>query len=559
MPPRSGLRDTPLVARTETFVPQPLLGRGPITSHGDPRAHGDPFPLPDTFTADSTLSTSLRERLSVSVASLNRLAASGNNSGSVEDESRPPFARTGKPSCVQIRMLAGLRRRIEAYGLCPDNLSEESSLRVLLSKADRYSLEPKHLVDVDLSRLKILTRDISSQPIESFLPAAAAKYISFADQLIVRSEASLEADRQHGFTATPYWDPGLRKDKSKLFTLLAGLAKRGLVGVRQRVHSWVGLFAVKKKDSWQRLIIDARAANAFHHAPPVTRLGSLGSMVDIDLSPGSLRASGFGSFPELGGNEGDVGDCYYNFRIDKLASWFGVNLELSGSEVIAEFGITSDYDDEAQRYMPIDPGKRYYPVFCGMGMGWAWGLYFANEAVTHMVSTARDGIVEDALRERSVVPVVKPGQPIVGTYVDNVQVLGAVNDVNERMQGIVNEAGRLKIPFDLTYAQASLMVQVLGVVYDFASGKLRHSSARVWSLYLATRAMLRRRALSAKVLEIWLGHSVHILQLIRPAYSCFSFVYRFIDTYPSGRHTVWPSVRMEMRNALGLYFWQKPI
>ena len=46
-------------------------------------------------------------------------------------------------------------------------------------------------------------------------------------------------------------------------------------------------------------------------------------MIDLDLSEAGLKHAGFGGVPEVCGNEGDVGDCYYNFALPELASWFG--------------------------------------------------------------------------------------------------------------------------------------------------------------------------------------------------------------------------------------------
>ena len=80
------------------------------------------------------------------------------------------------------------------------------------------------------------------------------------------------------------------------------------------------LLSAKKKDGFQRLIIDARAACAAHRTPPTTRLGSARCMADLDLSDPRLRASGFGGLGEFGpeGREGDVGTAS---TITQLSAW----------------------------------------------------------------------------------------------------------------------------------------------------------------------------------------------------------------------------------------------
>eukprot|EP00974_Lingulodinium_polyedra_P054490 5239876-Lingulodinium_polyedra.AAC.1 len=67
---------------------------------------------------------------------------------------------------------------------------------------------------------------------------------------------------------------------------------------------------MKKPDAqgveWQRLIVDARMANACHRAPPVAQLASAGGMAELDLSPLRLEASGFDLATDRpDGQEGD--------------------------------------------------------------------------------------------------------------------------------------------------------------------------------------------------------------------------------------------------------------
>eukprot|EP00974_Lingulodinium_polyedra_P062580 6041755-Lingulodinium_polyedra.AAC.1 len=70
-------------------------------------------------------------------------------------------------------------------------------------------------------------------------------------------------------------------------------------------------------------------------------------------------------------------------------------------------------------------------------MGWTWALFFANEAVTYQVSLAPGAYPGDAMRERSPPPRLSQGRAVVGTYVDNVQVIGVPAEATDaRTQGI---------------------------------------------------------------------------------------------------------------------------
>ena len=438
----------------------------------------------------------------------------------------------------------------------PEFFDDEDSLKDILASCDQYDMEPKHMAPFDPKLLKILKRDTVSKDARQFLPPAAKTYLTDFRRHIEKSEQELEKDRDAGLTLRPYWDPRLRSSPKELLSLLVSLESRNLVSFRRVLKARVGLFTVWKKDGNQRLIIDAREANSCHRSPPTTRLGGLSSMVDLDLSEAGLKHAGFGGVPEVCGNEGDVGDCYYNFALHEIDSWFGIDMPMTRAK-LAEHGFksTTYFDDDLLADFPMEAEVLYYPVFSGMCMGWSWGLYFANEAVAHMVAESAGGSVDDQLREKQVVPRLLPGRPVTSVYVDNVSVIGgSAVDTDTRMDGIVQTAEQRSLPFDLTYQQAGFVLQSLGLVYHFRERKLRHVPNRVWRLYGATRALLRRRRLSSAALRVWLGHAVCVFGLIRPAMSCFSACYRFVSLDSTVRVPIWNSVRAELRMALGLFF-----
>ena len=71
-----------------------------------------------------------------------------------------------------------------------------------------------------------------------------------------------------------------------------------------------------------------------------------------------------------------------------------------------------------------------------------------------MVAASPGGSVSDAMREKQVTPLLKPGSPVTSTYVDNVAVIGgSPSDTDRRMAGIADKASSLALPFDLTHLQ----------------------------------------------------------------------------------------------------------
>ena len=68
----------------------------------------------------------------------------------------------------------------------------------------------------------------------------------------------------------------------------------------------------------------------------------------------------------LDGASGDVSDAFYQFLVEHLAEWFG----LDDSIFPWELGIGG-----------ADSEVLHYPCFCGMPQGWSWALFFCHSAL----------------------------------------------------------------------------------------------------------------------------------------------------------------------------------
>ena len=167
-------------------------------------------------------------------------------------------------------------------------------------------------------------------------------------------------------------------------------------------------------------------------------------MADLDLSGPRLKASGFGGLGSgaacPAGREGDVGDCFYNFTVPELASWFGFTDQFSTAE-LAEMGClpSTIWDDAKGAETRVEDGELLYPCMCAVCMGWSWALYFANEAVTYRVQRALPDGADKVMREMQPAPTIEPGRCVAGVYVDNVQVVGGCEaDVETQMREMEN-------------------------------------------------------------------------------------------------------------------------
>eukprot|EP00438_Fugacium_kawagutii_P019574 Skav228158 [mRNA] locus=scaffold439:19428:23715:+ [translate_table: standard] len=474
-------------------------------------------------------------------------------------------------TAVQVSIINDLVARISSVGLPPEGLREDDALKELAGASYLYE-EANHLAQYDAEKIKIFKRTLRPLEARSLCSKDVEAQLKHFRQFIERSEEEILASYPGGLGVEPYWDPRLKKSLSNREDLYSRLWKAGLLSFRRKRKALIAFFVVKKKDGMQRLICDARQANRCHRPPPPTKLSTPAAFGDLDLSDYNLmEQQGFGEIfglhdgegvqsqcPRVAcqGNEGDVGDCFYNFTIEELASWF-CTMDSFSTERLQELDMapTSIFDDDLQKFTPVVPGETLIPCFRGVCMGWSWALHLAQSIVSHQASLSVNGDSSDLVLDKAVVPDVTPARPVIGVYVDNLQVIGgSAASVNERMTGIVNTFQKLGIPFVLSNEEAVDKFETLGLVFDLKRRRIRHRAARSWRLYLATRALLRRGRIPGELLRVWIGHVVHHFQLTRCNMSAIHACYRFVEASLGKRTLVWPSVRLEMRIVLGLIF-----
>ncbi|CAE8717298.1 unnamed protein product, partial [Polarella glacialis] len=534
----------------------PVAGPPALGVPARDRRHGDPFPLPvpPPHSAPFKAANIGQRQVFEAFQSLNALAGPTRKSACAQKHNSPSSASL-KPTSVQQWMMTDVADRIARHGEQPADLSEESSLGELLATSGPYSGDVGHLASFDIKKIKVLSRQLRPQEAASLCPPRTAGYYKHFRHVIERDERELEVLRESNYEGlTPYWDPKLKRSRGARLELYQALHRVGLLTFRRRAKAMVGFFCVAKKDNMQRLIVDARVPNMCHRRPPPTRLGTSGAYLDLDL--GEHAASGFGPIYEPSGNEGDVGDCFYNFLQESLASWFCTDDWMTSTEWLAlGVKVGEVFDDDLGHAVLPGMDERLCPAFLGVCMGWSWALHMAQEIVSHQVSQTENFDKSDQIRDKQVAPLLQPGRPVLGIYVDNVAIIGGVpEDADRRMKAVCERFGQLGIPFEVTHGRAQAHLDTIGLRFDFARRALMHKSRRCWRLRLATLALLRRRKVRGSVLQVWGGHVIHHFSLLRPGMSCLHSFYRFIEAAGDNQKALWPSVRQEMRLVIGLLF-----
>ena len=418
------------------------------------RAHGELFPLPAVAASPRPgagapayavqrwrYRTARHQRVNDAIVAVNQLAASTSNSSSAL---QPRFVSPRPTTASQHAAVEDFKRVVKAYGPQPKDLDESTALAELLAVKDLYAQEPRNLAEYQYEKLKVCRGQVRPKDAKSLLPLEAAGLLHHFASCIERSSEEIEHIKAAEDFPRPHWDPTLKRDRGKLDHLLRRMAALNLAGFRRKAKAKVGLFFVKKKDDNIRLIIDGRQANRCHRPPPKTRLGSVSATCELDLSDqGLLDCGGFGEVAEVNVQDSDldVDDCFYQFLVEELGSWFAMDHRVRASE----WGITEVWDDDLRRRDPVGPDEMLFPCFHAMSMGWTWALHLANESVAYLTQQAA-GRENFLWRECCPAPQVRKGEAVAGVYVDNVTAIGAqAGDSSELIDKVAREAAACDI------------------------------------------------------------------------------------------------------------------
>ena len=503
-------------------------------------AHGDPFPLaPGWIESCLEMEGVTFPRRGVWTAkALNNLALHDANSDFDQLLQGKP------PNQPQVAVAKRIVSAFKEAGDMPDGLDGPAAILEMVGTQDLYHGEPSTLAPYSFDKVKVLQSELRPRPLATVVPRFVQGILKRYDSMIERSAEELA--EMGTCPITPYWDPQLKASPRELKKLIVQLSRKGLVTFRTGIKERIGMFCVRKKTpEWIRLIIDARRANWAHRPPPTTRLATPRAFLDLQFSKGAEGQ------PCAFGLEADVCDCFYNFVNESTASWFGIDLPMSRDEWIRQgWQGGTIYDDASGGFFEPHGDQMLYPVFRGLCMGWSWALFLANEAVAHITA----GQLERPLTEvRDRLPAPSLTQAVTGVYVDNISIIGpSVQDVVLARDKIVQQFEGLGIPLTWSAEEPSDVLETIGVVFDFGRGVAHNKPRRIWRAFLVGKEFLKRRRVSGRLLEIWLGHMTSLFMIFPQALACFFHIYRFLQQNRGRRSALWPAVREEIKMSLGL-------
>ena len=253
----------------------------------------------------------------------------------VRPSRRPVRQDSASPGSLQWTILGRLLRLCRNAGL-PPRQSPREALCELLKVDDLVGdFSPTTVVPFEWSKLKLLrdTWQVMPMDITSIAPAEVGRCFTEPGFFRLGVEAAEEVAARTG-PITPYWDVVLAANGRLRRQFMDTLRRKGLVGYRRKVFSFVGMFFVRKKDGQIRLVVDGRTTNARHKLPPHTSLGTVAAWAEIDLSSLPDGATLFKC-------SGDLQDSFYQFTSDVLAEDFAFDFPVRASDA----GVTEVWED----------------------------------------------------------------------------------------------------------------------------------------------------------------------------------------------------------------------
>eukprot|EP00435_Cladocopium_sp_Y103_P072928 s29_g41.t2 len=296
------------------------------------------------------------------------------------------------------------------------------------------------------------------------------------------------------------------------------------------------------------MIIDARGTNRLFQEPPGVQLltsdgfSRVELVVPEGLSPGSQEYEQYLQTKKIYMGLSDVKDCFHRLRQPKWLSEFfcfeGIPAKWVGLE-----GSTLDG-------VQLGPDSIVYPAPGSLSMGFTWSLFFAqriNERMMARVSSLQHSLLVNDRSEAIVFEDASTSQKVHHyVYVDNLGILSTDHRTVEVGLKEVEEVFNQEMLILHPGTVHDRSVKALGC--DLRGDLLasRVTPERYHKVHQALLAVLNRRKISGRLLEVVVGHATFVALTCRNLLSIFNTTYRYIRSNYDRPAVLWKSVREEI-------------
>ncbi|CAE7252533.1 AMY1.1 [Symbiodinium necroappetens] len=440
---------------------------------------------------------------------------------------------------VQGDVLRSLIHRLKVLGPPPAVASYREALQALQVPGGSYEAEPGvgETVPMDLSSLSLPTLSGTGVDLEREMSGSIGDMIRDFEGHLLQDATTWASVAEEAARMKPYNDPKMHH-KGFYRDFLLRLQSCGILTFSRRARGRVGAFSVSKKPKVidgqlrhrQRLILDCRQVNLQFRAPPLTELGSLAALCEIEIGPGETVYTG----------GADIADCFYGCRLPiGMESFFCFKEDILVRDAKALFPEMPEWIHGLAEDSVISPCLSVLP------MGFSWSFYIVQQLHEQITMQALSIDRRDLILDSHPARELRRGTCLAMPYCDNVHVIGKESGRVEQHRLRVCECLREKGFQVHEEVPASAVVPTLGGIVDGHAGLVRATPSRLWKIIIGFEYCLRK-PVSSEFVRRLLGHAMVLCVLNRCGMAIFRSLYDF-SAKGLGPCRLWKSAARECR------------
>eukprot|EP00438_Fugacium_kawagutii_P007991 Skav234597 [mRNA] locus=scaffold5214:85992:100513:- [translate_table: standard] len=455
------------------------------------------------------------EQVNKAVISLNSLYtgdALDSRVDSVDDIATLPLAKQNA--------LRGIIHRINSFGPPPPGACRLGALQALRAACDGYS-EPEPgvgvVVQMKLNQLSLPSGKVAGVDLGTVLEEPLGTMVREYEDWMLADALTWNALSEHARSIHTYNDPSLYQ-REKYLQFLEHLHQCGILSLTSSCRGRVGAFSVSKKPkvvegevrTRQRLILDCRAVSLMFREPPYTQLGSLAAVTELELgAQETLYTAGC-----------DIQDCFYAAKMPEgLEQFFCLHQNISAEEAVRVFGEDLDLSQFSGTYIPC---VNVLP------MGFSWSFYIIQQLHEQATMRALKADSSRLIKDGHPAPAISGAGALAMPYCDNVHCMAtSKGEADHGKQLIRQELERMGFTLHED-EESNEYFQTLGGIIDGGQGLVKPTPTRAWNCILAFEFLLHH-AVTPKLVQQLVGHSIVISVLNRAGMSVFRHLYDFIE------------------------------
>lgn len=320
----------------------------------------------------------------------------------------------------------------------------------------------------------------------------------------------------------------LTKSRDDYLTILAAMDRRGMLSFCLNPRAVNGMFATPKKGDAQRLVVDARPANAMWEPSPKVHLPTPDLIARLQAQEGRTYYAA----------KADLDNYYHRLRLPRWMHPY--------------FALPPVMAKEVGRQKRYGKDTLVYPCCATLPMGWSHAAFLAQAAHEHIINTKTSLREEDRVTAQGDLRLDRPRHMV---YIDDFNLFDddkkRAARLHNEYKSAMQEAG-LPTKASKDHPPSEEGVECIGVEFHGRRLTVGVSPQKLSALVVKTTRFLRRAKCTGLEMASLVGHWSWAFMARRGIFSVFNAVYRFIETAGRRVFGVWPTAAKELRTAIAL-------